>query len=507
MAYVTYYVDKATGDDDANDGLSEGSPFETIQKAVDTAETSGIIYVKASDTYTEQVTLDDNGSSLWATDIIGYSTTPGDNGMATIDGENTRNHGFYDDNGNKGGVRISNFRVTRCVAGGFYLSETVHARLINCQADNNGTVGIDCDDTSETIGCYSYNNGTIGIKIQYLSLALGCVTNNNGSIGLEVESGECVHCIALQNDTYGIHMGVKTAICSIFNCTVDGIDKTTDVGIYLNGGQINRYYRIVNTVVANCSTGIKNISLSNPTTMTSYHNLIYNNTVHYDTFDGTEGLELSGVSPQFINASGGDVTPLSTSPLIGAGLGLKTYDCIGNLLTGGDIDIGAVQSLSQEQSYFAANMMSLFIQGPSDGSDECSDLYFSVNLMPLFLQGEPIVGATYVDRTIHEYYYHPNGSLAVVAEFDSGESVNIQVWSSGLPVNISSSGCTEVDSTGKYIWPLRNLPYVPNGVSQYQWRMTDGLNTVNGDFILRTIEGGDGGMPSINPTTSYIVPN
>jgi len=114
--------------------------------------------------------------------------------------------------------------------------------------------------------------------------------------------------------------------------------------------------------------------------------------------------------------------------------------------------------------------------------------------------------ALYIDRTIQDFVYYPNSSCAIIGEFGSGQTVNIRIWTSGTPVTITSSGCTEVDSTGKYIWLLNNLPTLYYGTTQYQWRMDDGAGTVvNGDFRLRTVEGGDYGMPSVNDKDSYIL--
>lgn len=86
-----YYVDGDVGDD-ANAGTSAGSgnAWETLTHAAGQVAAGDKVWVKASADYTELLTLEASGSILSPIVWEGYTTTPGDGGQATIDGENTR---------------------------------------------------------------------------------------------------------------------------------------------------------------------------------------------------------------------------------------------------------------------------------------------------------------------------------------------------------------------------------------------------------------------------------
>lgn len=137
-ANATYYVNAATGSD-SNDGLSSGSPFLTIQKAVDTVATfdgvglySGTIEVAAG-TYAEVVLLRTlvgytsviiNGAAAATTIITG--------GM--IEGASSLQACFYAAAGVTGTYRIREFRMTPSTAvsnaWGIYLAEATCTVLV-----------------------------------------------------------------------------------------------------------------------------------------------------------------------------------------------------------------------------------------------------------------------------------------------------------------------------------------------------------------------------------------
>jgi len=105
-----------------------------------------------------------------------------------------------------------------------------------------------------------------------------------------------------------------------------------------------------------------------------------------------------------------------------------------------------------------------------------------------------------------EYDYSLESPISVIGDFDTGRTVNIELWVSGVAQTIASSGCEEVDSTGKYSWSTSHVGALTASRVQYHWRMTDDLaNSVEGDFLLKSIEGDDGFMPSLNNPDSYIL--
>ncbi len=112
-----------------------------------------------------------------------------------------------------------------------------------------------------------------------------------------------------------------------------------------------------------------------------------------------------------------------------------------------------------------------------------------------------------IGQTIAEFDFFPDSPPAIVGELVSGQVVNIELWEDGTVVSISSSGCSEVGSTGRYSWSTSGIPILTASRQQFHWRMSDGTNTDNGDFVLIAHENRDGGMPSLAIPSSYIIQN
>jgi len=109
---------------------------------------------------------------------------------------------------------------------------------------------------------------------------------------------------------------------------------------------------------------------------------------------------------------------------------------------------------------------------------------------------------------IRTYHYSVDDPPVIVGELAAGATVTITVWQSGVEQVLTSSGCTEIDTTGKFSWSTANLPVTTTSRAQYSYRMESLAGaTDDGDFILITNEGKDGIMPSLNDKSSYIVQN
>lgn len=109
-----------------------------------------------------------------------------------------------------------------------------------------------------------------------------------------------------------------------------------------------------------------------------------------------------------------------------------------------------------------------------------------------------------IGQSIAEFDFFPDSPPAIVGELVTGQTVNIQLWENGNLVSISSSGCAEIDTTGRYSWSTIGIATLTASRQQFHWRMTDGTNTDDGDFVLISHENRDGGMPSLNNKSSYI---
>lgn len=112
-----------------------------------------------------------------------------------------------------------------------------------------------------------------------------------------------------------------------------------------------------------------------------------------------------------------------------------------------------------------------------------------------------------IGQSIAEFDFYPDSPPAIVGELVTGQSVNIQLWEDGVLVTLTASGCAEINSTGRYTWSTSGIPVLTASRQQFHWRMSDGSNNDNGDFVLISHESFDGGMPSLNNKSSYIIQN
>ena len=110
-----------------------------------------------------------------------------------------------------------------------------------------------------------------------------------------------------------------------------------------------------------------------------------------------------------------------------------------------------------------------------------------------------------IGQSIAEFYFFPDSPPAIVGELVTGQTVNIELWENSIAVPVSSSGCSEIDATGRYSWSTGGIPVLTASRQQYHWRMSDGTNEDEGDFVLISNENRDGGMPSVLTPSSYIV--
>lgn len=109
-----------------------------------------------------------------------------------------------------------------------------------------------------------------------------------------------------------------------------------------------------------------------------------------------------------------------------------------------------------------------------------------------------------IGQSIAEFDFFPDAPPAIVGELVTGQSVNIELWEDGNVTTISASGCDEIDATGRYSWSTSGIAALTASRQQFHWRMTDGTNTDEGDFVLISNENRDGGMPSLDDKSSYI---
>ncbi len=110
-----------------------------------------------------------------------------------------------------------------------------------------------------------------------------------------------------------------------------------------------------------------------------------------------------------------------------------------------------------------------------------------------------------IGQSLAEFDYFPDSPPAIVGTLVPSGTVNIELWENGISVLPASSGCTEINTTGRYSWSTSGLTSLTASRQQFHWRMSDGSNTDEGDFVLISHENRDGGMPSLNNPSSYLV--
>ena len=257
-----------------------GSPYPTLQYAVDHAVDADTIYIKANSGYTFD-NLDQPEKSTIGSDyclniasfkgvigdgtlarIIGYTATITDGGLVTLDANdqdvncvhitqancyikkikagNTDEAGgsnawIIDGSGADGIIFDScegyNARI------GYYTDGTTSAKkitLLNCKAYDNSLRGFTANENIETtviIGGAYYNNNTAdvsygnGLQVEGFTFMRGVLVYGNGSTngdGLTVESGHTIldGCIIDDNGAYGVRVFRDDGICHIINSII-----------------------------------------------------------------------------------------------------------------------------------------------------------------------------------------------------------------------------------------------------------------------------------------------
>lgn len=299
-----------------------GGAFAKTQRALDVAIAGDEVRLCKTGTETTAVQIDvdtNSGSTTGFIHVASYNST----GTAREDGYtiqatssitgilvfSTQYVVFY-------GINFdANANATHC----WYAStDSGHShRSINCNFYNANSHGIYVRGNGTTwffIGGSSHDNGGHGIGssgVNRGSFYLKCVSlYNNGSDGIGSQIQLCVleNCAIYNNTGSGFHAGQYADLSRVVNCTIYGNGGS---GVVITSGQtlINL---INNSIVNNVGNAV---SVSGSEVYLAVSNHVYNNgsdtLVAYDTIGG---------DPLFADAANGDFTPLTGSPLIGAGI-------------------------------------------------------------------------------------------------------------------------------------------------------------------------------------------
>ena len=321
---TTYYVDGAVGND-GNLGTSEGAgnAWATLGHAFSSIAAGDKIWIKASATYDELVTLTVSGATpLTPIRVEGYTSTPGDGGKVTWTNTGA---GFYCLDGDLIGQYYIFENIIFTGASNSNINDVQNTLFINCETNNAGAAGANVRSTA-WINCIFSGNSSVGLTGTSGQFNLiGCIIRNNGGSGIGLLNGqlELYRSLVYGNTTTSYAVGGGD-FSYIAGCTIDG-NGTTGACID-GGGESIRWVR--DCIIHNAATGY---TTSNTTAdvfkLISYvgGNLITDSVTTPLDLDpvwiyGDGSRDIIGVDPAFTDEINNDYTLSDTSPAINAGI-------------------------------------------------------------------------------------------------------------------------------------------------------------------------------------------
>lgn len=295
-----------------------GGAFATLGKAIGILRTADTdyVWVKGGVSYTETVNIALAMAGTTPATIEGYTSSTGDGGTFTIDGESTRANGITDSIATPAYYIFKNMRVTNHTSHGTSLSMDACV-CKNCQFDNNGGIGMSCEDWWRFEECEFYDNTSDGVDTDAEAAFVGCRSYRNGNNGIEARSGVMFSCVAFSNVGHGlIFTGTALLFNVLINCTVDGDNKDTNTALAV-GLSYTVMGICINNIAYDCVTGMVSRAGAQEL-LISRNNLLNNNTDDYLYGAATFTGEVTG-APQFTDEASQDYTLASGSPAKGAG--------------------------------------------------------------------------------------------------------------------------------------------------------------------------------------------
>lgn len=314
-----------------------GGAWATIDRAMNVVSAGDKTWIKATANYNEIATMDRVGTVTAPIVFEGYTTTPGDGGRITIDGQSARANGITGGLGNVSAYYVfKNIRVTGCTDTGFLLGgsggTTDRVTCKNCKADSNGTDGFSCDTMFLVEGCESSDNLGRGFSGSANSAFIGCTAYRNGTSGITAVTGLMAFCSAFSNaDDNFVFSGAQGYF---INCTADGDSDDSTNGFRFSGSPTN--YVMVNCIMYDNATGLTS-AVNLGENAICRNNLVNGNGTDYSGAATFTGEVIS--APAFMDEATQDYRLDPSSPAAQAG-----FDG-GTLGTGAasKIDIGAIQ--------------------------------------------------------------------------------------------------------------------------------------------------------------------
>lgn len=405
-----YYISAASGNN-GNSGLSESLAWATVDHSMNNVVAGDKVYVKNDGNYNETVTIDTVGTSTLPIIFEGYASVAGDNGLAIIDGQNTRANCVNDSLGIVNGFYIfKNFRFTDATNTSLATSLPL-MKYKNCRFDNSTSVGA-TSALSTFEDCEFDTNGDTGVLIGNNCIFLGCKWAGNAVNDLQGDNNIVYGSTFFSAGEGGVVNTNPAEFVIVLNSTFDGDGKDTSIAIDTATGA-DKQAVVVNCILYDNATGVR--STFGAERLISRNNLFHNNTNKYGGTANTFTDEING-TPNFINESTNDYRlntgssgiktgfdaskvhnfdtgmDIGAFQVLGTGLSLPSTQTSGNLFVSGkdfisndiDITISGVGVINNDISLvlvypsFSINSLNLFLQGPGEVT----------NNINLFLAGE-----------------------------------------------------------------------------------------------------------------------
>jgi hypothetical protein len=296
---ATYYVDTAVGDD-ANAGTSEGAgnAWATIDHAFSTVAAGDKVWVKASGNYNEVANIDTGGGPTTPIMFEGYTSTTGDNGKVTIDGQSTRANCITTSISTSAYFIFANFIFTGATSIGCYLNLQDATKFMNCEFNNNGGDGCFGDNSITFVNCSFNNNTGNGCDVDSAVRLVGCIAQGNAGPQFKADNFDLIYkCLVYNTASTGVAIDANSGEAFIGN-TVDGEGSATSDGVWLDG---IAYATAIDNIVYDWDEGFRlNASFDEALSFIGY-NLMNSNTTNYSQSDthGTTGYQDVNSAPAF----------------------------------------------------------------------------------------------------------------------------------------------------------------------------------------------------------------
>lgn len=318
---ITVGCDENTG---AGMEAGSGGPWRTLDRAMNAIAGAGTgphtIHVRGGRDYAESAAIDTAGQTGKPVTVAGFTSVPGDGGVATLNGGSSLGSALTGGSSNSVYYTFRHLRFVNYTSNGVDLGLALSLRFIDCVSENNGLHGFSVGHDSVLLNCRAAGNASSGFSCggfgSVLSTVLvGCVSAGNGGQQYQGGSLVMVFCTAtgIPNGRAGVGTFYSPDGVCLINCTMDGTGSTSATGVQVSGGSRNV---VINCALTNLDRGI--YALTGDPLRLAMSNLFFNcasgELVNYESL----GQDVVA-DPQYVDVADGDVRVRATSPALRTG--------------------------------------------------------------------------------------------------------------------------------------------------------------------------------------------